>query len=188
MLSLAFFEGLPYDPVMDNAGMKLDLKRTVLYECHVAAEARMGPSGGYLMPIQYEGIVREHHSSRKFATIFDTCHMGEFRIEGEEAVSDLERLLTCHIASLETGQCRYGLIFDACGGVIDNLLVYRLAEKAFMLVVNAATQDDDFAWIENHLLPTTRQKICRQRPPGSISRRPTVPRSCRSSWLVRSTP
>jgi aminomethyltransferase len=85
-----------------------DLQRTFLYENHIVAEARIAPFGGYLMPIQYEGIIREHHSTREFATIFDTCHMGEFRIEGDDSVSDLERLVTSRVDSIEIGQCDTG--------------------------------------------------------------------------------
>ena len=153
---LAFKNLLPYDCFMVDRASHAERRRTFLYENHITADARMGPFGGFLMPIQYEGIIREHHSTRESATIFDTCHMGEFRIEGDDAVSDLERIITCHIASIALGQCRYGLMCNEKGGVIDDLLIYRLSDKAFMIVVNAATQDDDFAWIESHISPSTR--------------------------------
>ncbi len=111
----------------------------------------MGPFGGYEMPIQYAGIVAEHLACREGAVLFDTCHMGEFLISGPGAVADLETLVSCPIASLEPGQCRYGLMCSPAGGVIDDLLVYRLAGDRFMLVVNAGTQAGDAAWIEQHL-------------------------------------
>jgi aminomethyltransferase len=130
-------------------------KRTPLYNIHKDLKARMGPFGGFEMPIQYSGIFNEHEATRSAATLFDTCHMGEFIIEGPTALSDLERILTCRIETLSTGQCRYGMICNHEGGVIDDLLVYRLGEHAFMLVVNAGTQDGDLEWIRANCSDTT---------------------------------
>lgn len=127
------------------------LKRTVLYDIHVALGARMGPFGGYEMPIQYEGILKEHENCRQNAALFDTCHMGEFRMSGPSADRALEGLLTCEVASLAIGQCRYGLLCNENGGVIDDLVVYRTGEQEFMVVVNAGTQDGDFEWIRSHI-------------------------------------
>jgi len=115
----------------------------------------MGPFGGFEMPIQYTGIVAEHQACRERAVLFDTCHMGEFLVAGNSAVADLEQLVSCSVGSLEPGQCRYGLMCNPDGGVIDDLLVYRLADDRFMLVVNAGTQAGDAAWIEEHLDPGT---------------------------------
>lgn len=126
-------------------------ERTCLYDVHVALGAHMGPFGGFEMPIQYAGIMAEHQACREGAVLFDTCHMGEFLVEGTGAVADLEQLVSCPVASLETGQCRYGLMCNPDGGVIDDLLVYRLDDERFMLVVNAGTQGEDAAWIESHL-------------------------------------
>ncbi len=128
-----------------------NLRHTELYETHVALGARMAEFGGFLMPIQYEGIIREHQAARTNAALFDTCHMGEFRISGAGAFDALERLLSCDVASLRVGRCRYGLMCNGEGGVLDDLLVYRLADDAFMLVVNAGTQQADFEWISAHL-------------------------------------
>ncbi len=126
-------------------------KQTCLHDVHVALGAHMGPFGGFSMPIQYTGIVAEHQACREGAVLFDTCHMGEFLLSGAGAVADLEKLVSCPVASLEPGQCRYGLMCNAAGGVIDDLLVYRLADERFMLVVNAGTQADDAEWIRKHL-------------------------------------
>ena len=126
------------------------LKRTVLYDRHLDAGARMGPFGGYQMPIQYAGILEEHEATRERATLFDTCHMGEVRVEGATAESDLERLLSCRVRSLAVGQCRYGLMCAEDGGTIDDLLVYRLAPRSFLLVVNAGTRQGDVEWIRGH--------------------------------------
>ena len=132
------------------------MKQTCLYDVHVALGARMAGFGGFKMPIQYAGIVAEHHACRRGAVLFDTCHMGEFLVEGAGAVADLEGLVSCAVASLAEGQCRYGMLCNEQGGVIDDLLVYRLAAERFMLVVNAATQAGDAAWILSHLGPATR--------------------------------
>lgn len=131
------------------------LKRTTLYNRHVEHGARMAPFGGYEMPIQYQGIIQEHMATRNAVTLFDTCHMGEFRLNGATALADLETLVTCEVGSLEPGRCRYGLLCNETGGVLDDLLVYRLAEDVFMLVVNGATQEKDFAWIDGHRSPGT---------------------------------
>jgi len=132
-----------------NAGVPL--KKTCLHGLHISLGARMAPFGGWDMPIQYTGIIREHEAARTGATLFDTCHMGEFHVEGPTALADLERLVTCDMGTLRIGQCRYGLLCNDAGGALDDLLVYRLADAAFMIVVNASTQDGDFAWISSRL-------------------------------------
>ncbi|MBN2318768.1 MAG: glycine cleavage system aminomethyltransferase GcvT [Acidobacteria bacterium] len=130
-------------------------RRTVLFERHRQLGARMAPFGGYLMPIQYRGILEEHKAARTAAAVFDTCHMGEFRVSGEKALSDLENLVSCDLAALATGRCRYGLMCNPDGGVLDDLLVYRLKDRDFMLVVNAGTQDADYGWIAKHVSTST---------------------------------
>ena len=129
--------------------------KTALFDEHVALGARMAPFSGFLMPIQYTGTLREHEATRTAATLFDTCHMGEFRVSGPVAEADLERLLSCDVASLSPGRCRYGLLCNEDGGVLDDLLVYRLAPDAFMLVVNAGTRAKDFRWIQARISHST---------------------------------
>ncbi len=131
-------------------------RRTPLFDRHVALGARMAPFGGFEMPIQYAGILQEHESTRRAVALFDTCHMGEFEIEGPTAAADLDRLVSCAVAPLAIGQCRYGYLCNPAGGVLDDLLVYRLAPERFMLVVNAGTQDADWDWVRAHLSPDTR--------------------------------
>jgi aminomethyltransferase len=128
-----------------------DPKKTIFHDVHVSLGAKMAPFGGYIMPIQYEGIIREHQAARNDAVIFDTCHMGEFLVTGGAACTDIESLVTCDVDGLEAGQCRYGLLCNEGGGVIDDLLVYRIAQDEFMIVVNAGTKDNDFEWIKSHL-------------------------------------
>jgi aminomethyltransferase len=132
------------------------VKKTVLHDLHIALGAKMAPFGGYEMPIQYSGIMAEHRAAREAAVIFDTCHMGEFRITGANAVDDLELVLSCPVAALKIGQCRYGFICNEKGGVIDDQIVYRMAEKEFFMVVNAATEPSDFDWISRHCTSGTR--------------------------------
>ncbi|MBN1981757.1 MAG: glycine cleavage system aminomethyltransferase GcvT [Chitinivibrionales bacterium] len=130
-------------------------KKTVLYYAHRALGARMVAFGGYEMPIQYEGIIKEHLATRTAVTIFDTCHMGEFRISGKTACSDLEKLLSCSVGDLAIGQCRYAFLCNPQGGTIDDLIVYRIAENKYLLVVNAGTQKSDFEWISANISPAT---------------------------------
>jgi len=132
------------------------MNKTIFHDIHVSLGAKMAPFGGYLMPILYEGIVAEHTAARTMAAIFDTCHMGEFHISGATAAADLENLLTCRVSTLAAGQCRYGLICNPQGGVIDDQIIYRLGENDFLMVVNAGTQENDFAWVAGHLGSGTR--------------------------------
>ncbi|AKJ65251.1 glycine cleavage system aminomethyltransferase GcvT [Kiritimatiella glycovorans] len=133
-------------------------KLTPLYDCHVEADARMTPFGGYLLPVTYEGILAEHRAAREGAALFDTSHMGEIMIEGPAAIADLERLLSCRISSLKPGRCRYGLMCRPDGGVLDDLIVYRFGNEAFMLVVNAGTRVRDLEWIRGHTAAETQVK------------------------------
>ncbi len=132
------------------------VKRTAIYEAHVKLGARMAPFGGWDMPIQYEGILAEHTWTRTAASLFDTCHMGEFDLQGPTAQADLERLLTQSVSSLALGQCRYGYLLRDDGGVLDDLTCYRRGPDHFMLCVNAGTCPQDAEWIRAHVSPSTR--------------------------------
>lgn len=132
------------------------MKKTILYRFHESCGAKIAPFAGYLMPIQYRGIIAEHMATRNKATVFDTCHMGEFYIYDGSALADLEKLLSCRIDTMEIGQCRYGLICNEKGGIIDDQVIYRLDENKFFMVANAATKDLDFEWISSHLSKKTR--------------------------------
>ncbi|MDR3011665.1 MAG: glycine cleavage system aminomethyltransferase GcvT [Chitinispirillales bacterium] len=131
------------------------MKKTVLHDLHVSRKAKMMPFGGYDMPMQYEGIIKEHEAARTGAAVFDTCHMGEFRIGGAGALGDLENILSCDVSDLAVGACRYGFMCNDSGGVIDDLIIYRIAEESFMTVVNAATAESDFEWIRAHISKNT---------------------------------
>ncbi|MEI6535923.1 MAG: glycine cleavage system protein T, partial [Verrucomicrobiaceae bacterium] len=119
------------------------LKRSPLHEMHVELGARMVPFAGWEMPVQYKGIVDEHKAVRERAGIFDISHMGQFLIEGRGAEAFLKRALTNNVSKLAPGQGQYTLLLNAAGGVIDDLIVYRLSEREFFLVVNASKIDED---------------------------------------------
>jgi len=128
---------------------------TPLTEEHKTLGARMAPFGGWMMPIQYTGIIEEHFWTRKQAGLFDICHMGEFIIEGKAASQDLEKILTANISTLNTNQCRYSFMLNENGGIIDDLIVYKLSDEKFMLVVNSATADGEADWLKNNLSAET---------------------------------
>lgn len=125
-------------------------KKTVLYEEHVKLGAKMTPYGGYLMPLQYEGIIAEHRVVREEVGVFDVSHMGEFMIKGEGAANFLDELLTNRISDLKQGRVRYSPMCYETGGTVDDLVVYAL-EDGYMLVVNAANRPKDAAWIKSRL-------------------------------------
>ncbi|MBJ6802305.1 glycine cleavage system aminomethyltransferase GcvT [Geomonas propionica] len=123
-----------------------ELKATPLRTDHENLKALMAPFGGWLMPIQYSGIIAEHKWCRERAALFDICHMGEFIFKG-----DMEGVFTFSVSSIPVGRSRYGFLLNDVGGVIDDLIVFRLAEDEAMIVVNAATTDNDFAVIRSRL-------------------------------------
>jgi aminomethyltransferase len=126
------------------------LKRTPLYDAHVKAGARMVPFGGWEMPVQYSGIVEEHRAVRAGVGCFDVSHMGEFEVEGPQALAALQRLTTNDVAALEIGQVQYSLLCYPDGGVVDDLTLYRLAPDRYMLTVNASNIDKDWRWVNEH--------------------------------------
>ncbi len=120
------------------------LRETPLTAWHKAAGAKMGPFAGWDMPIQYAGILAEHAHTRESASVFDICHMGQFRISGPGSAQALGLALTHAIDTLATGKCRYGFLLSPQGTVLDDLVIYRLGDEDFLLVVNAACCDNDF--------------------------------------------
>ena len=128
-----------------------DLKTTPLTAWHKAHGAKMAPFAGYEMPIQYEGILAEHHHTRSSASVFDICHMGEFKLRGAKARAALARLVTQNLDNLGPGRCRYGFLLSDAGTVLDDLIVYCLSDEEYMLVVNGSRAESDFAWIKARL-------------------------------------
>ena len=130
--------------------MAQTLLRTPLYERHVALGARMVPFAGWEMPVQYEGVIEEHRTVRTDAGVFDVSHMGEFEVEGPRAHELLQRLLSNDLDRIGRGQAQYTLLTNEQGGIIDDLIAYRLDEFRTMLVVNASNRDGDFRWLKEH--------------------------------------
>ncbi|HRQ89355.1 MAG TPA: glycine cleavage system protein T, partial [Bacteroidia bacterium] len=126
------------------------MNRSPLHDRHLALGARMVPFAGWEMPIQYRGIVAEHQVVREGVGVFDISHMGEFQVSGAGAAAWLDGLLTNEVAALGVGQGQYTLLLNDAGGVIDDLIVYRLGEERFFLVVNAARIDEDREWLLAH--------------------------------------
>ncbi len=124
------------------------LKRTPLYEQHRALGARLVEFGGWEMPVQYSGILQEHEAVRTHAGLFDVSHMGEFKVEGTGALAFLQYLVPNDVSRLAVGQALYTQLCLPDGGIIDDLLVYHLADMHYMLVVNAANIAKDFAWVQ----------------------------------------
>ncbi len=110
----------------------------------------MVPFGGWEMPVQYTGIIEEHRTVRAAAGLFDVSHMGEFEVEGPQAVAILQKLTTNDVAALEVGQVQYSLLCYPEGGIVDDLTLYRLAPDRFMLTVNAGNIDKDWKWVTTH--------------------------------------
>jgi aminomethyltransferase len=131
------------------------LFETPLKEIHLSLGARMVPFAGWNLPVQFPtGILEEHRHTRQFVSLFDTCHMGELRVFGEGAAASLDRLLVRPISDLEIGRCRYNLLMDDSGGIRDDLVLYRMAEEEYYLVVNAGPREEDAEWIRTHLPPS----------------------------------
>jgi aminomethyltransferase len=126
-------------------------KKTPLYDEHVRLGAKMVPFAGWLMPVQYTSIVEEHQAVRNNVGIFDISHMGQFVVDGAGAREWLNTMLTNNIDKLDLGMGQYTFLLNERGGIIDDLIVYRIEEQKFLLVVNAARTDEDFTWLQEHL-------------------------------------
>ncbi len=122
-------------------------KRTCLYDRHVALGAKMVPFGGFEMPIQYTDITSEHQAVRGACGVFDVSHMGEVLVTGPEAERFVQYIFTNDISGAPVGKIFYGMMLHPHGGTIDDLLVYKMGEEKFFLVINAANIDKDYAWI-----------------------------------------
>lgn len=135
---------------------------TPLNSRHRDLKALMAPFGGWDMPIQYEGIIAEHAWCRQKAALFDICHMGEFVFEGDFEAGGLEDVFTFSVNSIPVGRSRYGFLLNEQGGIIDDLIVFRLAENKVMIVVNAATAPNDYSVIRQRLTGGTFTNITEQ--------------------------
>ncbi len=126
------------------------MKKTPLYERHVKLGAKMIDFNGWEMPVQYESIISEHLEVRNGVGIFDISHMGEIEVSGERARETILKITPVHAQKLTPGRASYSFLLNEGGGIIDDLIIYTLSEKRFLLVVNAGNIDKDFNWIEKH--------------------------------------
>ena len=129
----------------------MENKRTCLYDKHVALGALISPFGGFDMPIQYSSIIDEHNAVRQACGVFDVSHMGEVRVKGTDAERFVNHIFTNDITDAPIGKIFYGMMCYPNGGTVDDLLVYKMGEKDFFLVINAANIDKDVEWMQQHL-------------------------------------
>ncbi|MBO7590129.1 MAG: glycine cleavage system aminomethyltransferase GcvT [Prevotella sp.] len=125
-------------------------KQTCLYDKHVALGALMSPFGGFIMPIQYAGIAPEHMAVREKVGLFDVSHMGEVTVRGKDAERYVQHIFTNDIANAPVGKIYYGMMCYEDGGTVDDLLVYKMGDNDFFLVINASNIDKDWAWMQQH--------------------------------------
>src|ERR671933_1843598 len=129
------------------------LLRTPLYERHVELGARLVPFAGWQMPVQYEGVIPEHLAVRTDCGVFDVSHMGELEVEGPRAHEFLQSQLSNDLDRIEPGQAQYTLLINEGGGIVDDLIAYRLDPFRYLLIVNASNREADFDWIKEREIP-----------------------------------
>jgi len=130
--------------------MSTDLKSTALEQIHIALGAKMVPFAGYNMPVQYSGLRQEHAAVRERAGMFDVSHMGEFFVEGPDAIPFLQKVTSNDVSKLIPGKIQYSCFPNEQGGIVDDLLVYCFSEEHFLLVVNASNMDKDWNHLQNY--------------------------------------
>ena len=126
------------------------MKKTSLYQSHLAIGAKMVHFAGFEMPMQYTGVVHEHLAVRHKVGIFDVSHMGEILVSGPNAIDLIQYVFSNDAQHLDVGQAQYGYMPNAKGGIIDDLLVYRIDSQSYLLVVNAANIEKDWNWLLTH--------------------------------------
>jgi len=135
--------------------MTTTLKRTPLYDLHVAAGARLVEFGGWEMPVQYKGLVAEHNAVRSQVGMFDVSHMGKFAIAGEGVLEALNKLVPSNLGRLKVGQALYTVLLNEQAGIVDDVIFYRHEPEGdrenWSVIVNASTTDKDKAWLQQHL-------------------------------------
>lgn len=126
------------------------MKKTALYDKHIQLGAKMVPFAGYEMPVSYSGIIDEHQTVREAVGMFDVSHMGEFLVKGAGSLALIQKVTSNDASKLAIGDAQYSCLPNGKGGIVDDLLVYRLSELDYMLVVNASNIDKDWDWISSH--------------------------------------
>ena len=130
--------------------MTVTLKTVVLNDTHQQLGAKMVPFAGYNMPVRYSSDLDEHHTVRRAVGIFDVSHMGEFRVRGPQALALIQRVCSNDASKLSDGKAQYSCLPNTQGGIVDDLLVYKLADEDYMLVVNASNIEKDWDWLQQH--------------------------------------
>ena len=130
--------------------MEENLVKTCLHDCHVKLGALMSPFGGFDMPIQYVGITEEHNAVRQHVGVFDVSHMGEVRVKGPDAYKFVSHIFVNDVTGAPDGQIFYGMMCYENGGTVDDLLVYKVNDEEYFLVINASNIDKDVAWIRSN--------------------------------------
>lgn len=131
--------------------MQVDAQKTALYDAHVRAGARMVEFAGFLMPVQYRGILEEHKKVRSALGMFDVSHMGEFIVSGPRVLEFLQKVTINDVARLEVGQAQYTAMCYPDGGIVDDLIVYRHPDH-YLMIVNAGNLQKDYAWLQEHIV------------------------------------
>lgn len=126
------------------------MKNTALSEKHIALGAKMVPFAGYNMPVSYEGVNAEHEVVRNAVGVFDVSHMGEFLLTGENALALIQKVTTNDASTLTIGRAQYSCLPNGAGGIVDDLIIYRMKENQYLLVVNASNIEKDWNWISSH--------------------------------------
>ena len=129
----------------------MTLRRTELHNAHLAAGAKMVPFAGFEMPVQYSGLKLEHEAVRTASGMFDVSHMGEFMVEGPDALVLIQWISSNDASKLVDGKVQYACMPNGCGGIVDDMLVYRFSENKYMLVVNASNRAKDWQWIQDQI-------------------------------------
>lgn len=133
-----------------NTQFKTHMKSTSLTQKHISLGAKMVPFAGYNMPVSYSGLNDEHHAVRNSVGVFDVSHMGEFILKGEHALDLIQRVTSNDASVLTNGKAQYSCLPNNSGGIVDDLIVYRIDEQTYMLVVNASNIEKDWNWISSH--------------------------------------
>ncbi len=134
-------------------------RKTPLYDSHVALGGKMVPFAGYILPVQYPaGVIAEHMAVRTACGLFDVSHMGEVMFTGPDALNNIQNLVTNDMGNMVDGQVRYSPMCNERGGVVDDLIVYRMGEGRYMMVVNASNREKDVAWMRQHLFGNVRME------------------------------
>jgi aminomethyltransferase len=127
------------------------MNKTALYSWHEQVGAKIIDFGGYLMPVQYAGIIAEHRAVRQAAGLFDVSHMGNFSVRGAHAIGFLQYITTNDVSKVVDGQAQYTLMLYPDGGIVDDLIIYRIDAENWFIIVNASNCEKDFAWMNDHL-------------------------------------